>query len=100
MAKVIHLSEDSAEYGKLYAFHCPGCECGHRIPVSGPHAWQWNGSEERPTFMPSILVNQGSANPTQPVCHSWVKDGKIMFLTDSTHKLSGQTVDIPEWEDS
>lgn len=80
-----------------YAFECPGCECSHSIPVSGPRAWNWNGSTEKPTFSPSIFVNRGSANPTAPVCHSFVTDGKIQFLPDCSHKLAGQTVELPEW---
>jgi hypothetical protein len=80
------------------AFHCPGCERGHGIPVTGSRAWKWNGSLEKPTLTPSLLVNVGGSNPTQSVCHSFVKDGKIQFLSDSTHKLSGQTVEIPDWD--
>ena len=80
------------------AFHCPGCEHGHGIPVSGPRAWKWNQSLDAPTFTPSLLVNVGGGNPTAPICHSWITDGKINFLPDSTHKLAGQTVEIPEWE--
>jgi hypothetical protein len=30
------------------------------------------------------------------VCHSFVRDGRIEFLSDSTHHLSGQTVELPE----
>lgn len=89
------------------AFHCPGCECGHGVPVNGTKGengagWSWNGSKESPTLNPSILVNgrAGFVNPTQPKCHSFVRDGKIMFLTDCSHKLAGQTVEIPEWEDA
>jgi hypothetical protein len=90
-------------------FHCPGCDSGHMIPISGPHAWGWNGSMDAPTFTPSILV-RNPANPnaleefkewrTERRCHSFVRDGHIQYLTDSTHKLSGQTVPIPDWEDS
>lgn len=82
-----------------YAFHCPGCEHAHEIPVTGPHAWQWNGSMDVPTLRPSLLVNVGGSNPTVPICHSWVTDGNIQYLADSTHKLSGQTIPIPEWDD-
>ena len=82
-------------------FHCPGCECGHRIlvqAVGGPmppnpighHVWQWNGSLEAPTLTPSLNI------PGE--CHSFVNGGRIQFLPDSTHKLAGQTVDIPDWE--
>lgn len=83
---------------KHYAFHCPGCECGHMVRVAGEQpVWGWNGSMDAPTFTPSILVNRGSLNPGVPVCHSFVTLGKIQFLPDSTHKLAGQTVEIPEW---
>ena len=103
------------------AFHCPGCEEGHRIPVTGNHpVWSWNGSLEAPTLKPSILIRSGhfvpgakedcwctynAAHPDAPapfqcsVCHSFVTDGRIQFLQDSTHKLSGQTVDVPDWDD-
>ncbi len=80
------------------AFHCPGCEGGHAIPVTGPRAWQWNGSLQSPTLMPSILVNRGSTNPTVPVCHSFVKEGLIQFLGDCTHALAGKTVALPDWD--
>jgi hypothetical protein len=34
-----------------------------------------------------------------PRCHSFVTDGKIEFLNDSTHKLAGQTVPLPDMPD-
>lgn len=91
------------------------------ITVDGTGAWTWNGNIESPTFSPSILVQCGhyapgranpescwctynAEHPDDPsgficyACHSFVTDGKIQFLADSTHKLSGQTVDLPEWE--
>lgn len=86
----------------LLAFHCPGCEESHEVSVASPKpgmypVWGWNGKMDRPTFSPSVLVNRGSANPTVPVCHSHVYLGTIRFLSDSTHKLAGKTVDIPDW---
>jgi hypothetical protein len=102
------------------AFHCPGCEGGHMVSISGDHpVWNWNGDLGSPTLTPSILVKSGhyisgaeicwctfnAEHPDDPAsfvcvqCHSFVKDGKIQFLSDSTHKLSGQTVDIPDWDD-
>jgi hypothetical protein len=83
---------------RFVAFHCPGCEGGHELIVTGRRAWKWNGSFERPTVKPSLLVNIGGSNPTAPVCHSFITDGKIQFLPDSTHKLAGQTVEIPDWD--
>jgi hypothetical protein len=80
------------------AFHCPGCEGGHAIPVTGQRAWGWNGSLESPTFTPSILVNVGRANPTQHLCHSIITDGRIAYCSDTTHKFSGQTIEMPDFE--
>ena len=95
-------------------FHCPGCECAHGPTVEGPHAWQWNGSLDKPTFSPSILV-RGTVpvtddqvarimagekiEPVPTVCHSFVRDGRIEFLSDCTHKLAGQTVPLPDRDD-
>lgn len=80
------------------AFHCPGCGHAHSIPVTGPRGWHWNGSVDTPTITPSLLVNPGGGNPTAPVCHSIITDGKINFQSDSTHALAGQTVDMPDWK--
>jgi len=32
-------------------------------------------------------------------CHSFVRDGRIEFLSDCTHALKGQTVDLPDLPD-
>jgi hypothetical protein len=84
--------------GRLFVFHCPGCGYDHPFHVGTKNhcAWTWNGSMDRPTFHPSLLVFKDS--PSQR-CHSWVKDGKIQFLSDCFHKLAGKTVDIPEWDE-
>ena len=104
-----------------YLFWCPGCDHTHHVTVKqhpdgkGP-VWGFNDNVEKPTFSPSLLVQydmweppvtpenmeQWKAAPWQQtkvhyVCHSFINDGKIQFLTDCTHKLAGQTVDIPLW---
>lgn len=76
----------------MYVFHCPGCGYGHNVDVP---RWTWNGSFDRPTFTPSLLVNQHDPGSR---CHSFVEDGKILFLSDCFHSLAGQTVDLPDWE--
>lgn len=100
--------------GNQVHFWCPGCDEVHGITYAGNALWTWNGDFERPTFSPSILVrgNQWPKDeypeyykPTHAtvapgddtVCHSFVTDGRIQFLADSTHHLAGQTVDLPEW---
>ena len=99
--------------GGNIAFYCPGCEQMH---VVGAAAWQFNGNYERPSLSPSILVTSGHyapdwpgrhcwcsynrEHPKEPAsfrcfrCHSFVKGGQIQFLSDSTHKLAGQTVPL------
>ena len=90
MAKLFKYSD-----GQLL-FECPGCGHAHGVypkstgnPSGGP-SWEWNGSMDKPTFSPSILV-KGEYR-----CHSFVKEGQIRFLSDCTHDLAGQTVELPE----
>lgn len=103
MADKIHYLGDSnlgPRGGKLFVFHCPGCSYEHPFEVKAPNGqgWTWNGSLNHPTFSPSLLV-YGSGEPGgTPRCHSFVRDGKIQFLSDCGHKLAGQTVDLPDWD--
>lgn len=82
----------------FYLFHCPGCNRTHYVDKN---IWQFNGDVDNPTVSPSILVNgyEKCINPTEPRCHSFIKDGKIQFLSDCSHSLAGQTVELPEWEE-
>ena len=78
-------------------FDCPGCGVLHVVPVEGPRAWGFNGSLERPTLTPSLLVRWTMGEERREhVCHSFVRDGRIQFLTDCTHARAGQTVDLSE----
>lgn len=82
-----------------WAFHCPGCGYGHSFRVNSDAArpqWSWNGSLDKPTFSPSLLCNKDFPESR---CHSFVKDGNIQFLKDCHHKLAGQTVELPDWEE-
>lgn len=116
-AKVV---KDSA--GSVYAlrFNCPGCKCSHVVGITGRGAWTFNNNFERVTLSPSVLVRSGhycnaSEKPGNCACdfqerfpdeepwqwpctrcHSFVRDGRIQFLSDCTHSLAGQTVDLPE----
>lgn len=76
-------------------FYCPGCKQVHSID----NTWNYNGNAESPTITPSVRVNAipQYINPSAPLCHSFVTDGKIQFLPDCTHSLAGQTVELPEW---
>lgn len=110
MAKVKSLRDPN----RLF-FSCPGCNEDHCVVVGGdaPTVWTYNWNPDAPTFMPSVLVtasqklteeewrfidNGGKIEPIRSVCHSFVADGRIQFLSDCTHELAGQTVDLPDWE--
>lgn len=54
--------------------------------------WLWNGDMEKPTLTPSIRTTGGHKG--EHLCHSFVTDGKIKFLNDSTHEFAGQIVDL------
>jgi Family of unknown function (DUF6527) len=84
------------ETEKRYAFHCPGCEHAHWVRSRGNEP-RWNVSgveEDRPTVSPSILTWNDQSR-----CHSFVRDGKIEFLSDCTHALAGQTVELPDFDE-
>lgn len=94
-----------------YSFFCPGCRAAHHVKTGegkGPR-WGWNGDVVKPTFTPSIKVTYehwvppatqdnmypGPQVKVTNICHSFLTDGKMQFLTDCTHALAGQTVDLP-----
>jgi hypothetical protein len=92
MAKLVRLDGGQA------AFTCPGCGRAHFIRVNDrgdqtDGAWGWNLSLDAPTLTPSILTWREPGSR----CHSFVRDGKIQFLSDCEHPLKNQTVDLPEW---
>lgn len=91
MSKYIRETEE--EKG-TYEFWCPGCGHHHFVKES-----IWIIDLLNNTLYPSVLVR--CPDPDKPgtflsVCHTFVRDGKIQFLNDCTHKLSGKTVDMVE----
>ena len=93
-----------------YSFYCPGCKFHHGVWLekegyTGP-TWTFNGNLEKPTFSTSLLVNwvycewdQITKMPIPEtrknmVCHTFITDGKIQFLSDCTHEFAGQTIDL------
>jgi hypothetical protein len=107
---VAQLSNSAGDKEQKYKFYCEGCKQNHMVN----EGWTFNGDYERPTFSPSILVRNGhylpkhnsdpcwctynAEHPDDPasfkcgVCHSFVTDGKIQYLSDCTHELAGQTI--------
>lgn len=108
---VISVSDDG-----VCIFFCPGCKEHHGVWTEKPNdltgaKWTWNGDRVKPTFSPSILVRFTKNPPGDPskwtwskepgtladgavemVCHSFVNNGMIQFLSDCGHELAGQTV--------
>jgi len=109
--------------GKItgYMIFCPACRCGHLFYTDNNHKanWTFDGNTEKPTFSPSMLVKSqdypsGGRWPVEEelarmklgeklemkpsVCHSFVRNGQIQFLSDCTHKMAGQTVDLPDFK--
>jgi len=83
---------------------CPGCGRGHAFYTDykdSPNGavWAFNNDFEEPTFSPSMHITHTDPDTGERItsCHSFVREGMIEFLSDSTHKLSGQTVKLPEW---
>jgi len=92
--------EGAADW-RAIAFWCPGCDGCHAIKTS-PGGWTFDGNADAPTFSPSILVtysgpDAGKADAPPARCHSFVRAGRIEFLSDCTHALVGKTVDLPDW---
>lgn len=88
--------------------HLPGPLPNRILPVmiggtrSGTPNWTWNGCVDSPTVKPSILTRGGcydaSGEYLEHVCHSFVNDGQVQFLTDCTHELSGKTMELLDVE--
>ncbi len=105
--------------GIQWHFECPGCGLYHGVrvrPYKGEldflndarrkaglsqiasiPCWTWNGNNDKPTFTPSLLcrVEYTDGKPTM-VCHSYITDGMIQFLSDCTHSKAGQTLPLPK----
>lgn len=88
-------------------FWCPGCNSHHCVN----NRWSFNGDFNKPTFAPSILargvvpftsdeydrvLNGEVIEPIPLICHSFVREGKIEYLSDCTHSLAGQTVELED----
>lgn len=71
-----------------YLFYCTGCETVHGFNST----WKFNENMESPTVTPSLLTRGNNE-----ICHLYITDGKLVYLSDCTHKLKGQTIEIPEF---
>lgn len=74
---------------------------GVTIPRDG--RWTFNGDYVNPTFSPSVNETWGkegqthanlAADPRPNRNHCFIRDGKIEYLSDCTHKYAGQTCEL------
>jgi hypothetical protein len=107
--RLFGVHKETGEYDG-WIISCPGCGTSHVLDKR----WTFNGNFELPTFRASLLVRTGKycgspewynsldgehkefVDKNSEICHSFITDGKIQYLDDCTHKLKGQTVDLPE----
>jgi len=88
-----NIHEGKKYHHTQYLYNCPGCGYEHAFGLrseGGNH--EFNMDLNNPTVSPSLLQN---FSPDKK-CHSYIKNGKIEFLSDCWHKLAGQTVELPE----
>lgn len=105
--KYEHETSKGVDLGTKVWIWCPGCDAFHALIIRSTPAldalvssgkapiWGWNGNLESPTFTPSYLVQSEAG-----ICHSYITDGHIQFLSDCTHHLTGQTVELPDLKDN
>jgi hypothetical protein len=72
-----------------FMFYCPACKTVHALNDT----WKFNNDFDNPTFSPSIKVT----GHDKTICHSHIKNGKIIFCNDCTHELKSQTINLPEY---
>lgn len=85
-----------------YMFFCDGCGHSHMFYTDpGQKAqWEFNGDLENPTFSPSLINRSTPIKGDPHVCHLFVRDGVIEYLSDCTHSFAGKTVtmeDVEPW---
>jgi len=109
--KVINEESESGFCVGYVSFTCPGCKGLHQVPVHEKTResaiWGFNGDVDKPTLVPSLLVrwtdgkfdDKGmpiAETVRNIVCHSFITNGNIQFLSDCTHDLKNQTIELPE----
>ncbi len=114
------MSKVKLEENDMLSFICPGCDKPHAIRTTGPYAWSWNNDFNNPTINPSVLTKSTQLSEEgerqykewcknnypktvkefdkkQTICHLFIREGMIEYLSDCTHSLAGQTVELPDW---
>lgn len=91
--KRVRVLTDGSGHPSQYIF-CPACKTIHLFD----DRWTFNNNFDKPTFSPSMLVH-GTEDGFAPRCHTFVRNGKIEYLSDCSHEMKGHTIDLPEITD-
>lgn len=78
--------------GSLLSLWCPACKMAHTIDLNSTRHYKWNGNQENPTVFPTINYRNEDYK-----CKSIVGHGQWHYLSDSTHLLAGQHMDVPDF---
>lgn len=76
-------------------FWCPGCKTNHGV---WENRWTFNGDFVSPSLTPSVVTIPNRECPELHLCHLFVTEGKLVFLSDCSHDFAGQTVPMEDWE--
>lgn len=109
-SKLVRTHHDQRhDYGGHIAHWCPACRELHEFAVERPFRngarWLFGGTFEVPTFSPSMNIRIGPYPDASKkagqidVCHYFLKEGRIEYLSDCTHGMVGQTIDLPDLPD-
>lgn len=89
-----------------YRFLCPGCGLVHSFYYKSPteEVPVWNVARNKAngemTVKPSLRARWKQGEEQKPmICHSFITNGKILFLADSTHDNAGKTMEIKKTHD-
>ena len=88
---------DGKVFKTQYQYWCKGCGFEHAFSLKsegGNH--DFNMDLDNPTVNPSLLQNFTPGK----TCHSFIKDGMIQYLSDCWHELRGQTIELPNIEET
>lgn len=91
--KIEHIYQGEKYHHDQYEYMCLGCGYTHVFALTheGGHH-QWNNDYDNPTVTPSLVQNFTPGS----MCHSFIRNGHIQYLTDCTHHLAGQTISLPD----
>lgn len=72
----------------------------HYIQTEAPQPngaqWTFDGNLDVPTFGPSVRIQSYHGRVVSEVCHYFIQAGQIKFCSDSTHKLAGKEMPLPD----